>query len=294
MMMEAYPLHQHLKTHRYGIVDATLREELDDAWPQIVIAPKFLGDDTSRCPVLVDISGIEDDTRYSLFDTLIANTKASNETFFSLLLASEKPLEQVAAHLADRLKIQLKPSERPMQFRYFDPGTFLQLPNLLSDAGMAWLMGPVDSVLVPWLGDFSVQEKPKGRGFAFRPKHIDGLYRIGVANRVLNSRRTPLVASQQAWISSAKRMYVDIERALAYQLDELDDIATFCLHAMAYHTEFDQHPMIQNIFKQLATRTDEEVDLNFTDLISEVSRNDWKTIVHELEQTEEEHTGAER
>lgn len=284
-MMDEYQLYAQLKTHHYGIVDASLRENIPHDCEQAVIAPSFLEDDTGRCPVLVNINSIEPDKRKELLEQLIKDTQNREETFFSLLLASDKPISRLAKHLGERLKIQLNPSDKPMQFRYFDPATFTQLPHLLGEAGMVWLLGQIDSVLVPWVGEFTVFQKPQTKqSFKFKEAHVQGLHSITIANHVQISLDTPEAANQQIWVKTAKNIYTFIDRALTYQLAQISDVEVFCKHALNHHPRFDEHPRLQAIFNTLANAKAED-DLDYETLSSQLSTEDWQTITSQLKQT---------
>ncbi len=283
-MMDEYQLYAHLKTHHYGIVDASLREDVPQDCEQAVIAPSFLEDDTGRCPVLVNINSIEPDKRKELLEQLINDTQNREETFFSLLLASDKPISRLAKHLGERLKIQLNPSDSPMQFRYFDPATFTQLPHLLGEAGMAWLLGQIDSVLVPWAGEFTAFQKPQTKqSFKFKEAHVQGLHRITIANRVqLSQAQDP--RDQREWVKRAQKIDDYINRALAHRLTTIEDIVLFCIHAISHHPRFDEHPRLQAIFSSLANAEAEDA-LDYETLSNQLSVEDWQIITTQLNQS---------
>jgi hypothetical protein len=284
-MMNEAQIYQHFKAHRYGIVDATFRENVPADWPQMVIAPEFLKDDTNRCPVLIDLHALKKETRLELLDRFVQDTHASNETFFSLLLASHEPPARIVKHLGERLKIQIKASDTPTQLRYFDPGTFLQLPNYLNNAGMAWLMGALDSVLIPWAGELTIMHKPQSnQGFNLTAQHVQTLHRITIANRVqLSMAETP--KNQEAWVKQAQQIDTYIRRALAHQLVQTDDIEVFCQHVIAHHSAFDTHPKIQQLLATLANAAPED-GLDYKDLTHQLTTQDWQEIVKQLNQTQ--------
>jgi hypothetical protein len=250
---------------------------------QAVIAPSFLGDDTGRCPVLVNINSLEKETRYPLLERLIKNTQDREKTFFSLLLASDKPINRLAKHLGERLNIQLSPNDTPMQFRYFDPATFTQLPHLLGEAGMAWLLGQIGSVLVPWVGEFTVFQTPQTKqSFKFKEAHVQGLHRISITNQVqLSQAQAP--RDQREWVKRAQQMDDYINRALAHSLITIEDVVLFCTHAMLHHPCFDEHPRLQAIFNKLANATAEhDMELDYAYLTAQISDENWQTITAQL------------
>lgn len=280
--MDEYQEYQLLKTHHYAIVDATLRDEIPPTWEQCVIAPAFLGEDTARCPLLLDLRSVEDAEKEQYFKRLIDETHAIETTWCNLLLASEAPINKIAKHLAQRLVLKLPNEETPKQFRYFDPGTFLQLPAILGDAGIAWLMGPISSIGIPWVGELTQYQKPDAQGrFTMRPTHHDKLLEIGVVNRVLLDRSRSVPADQATWVNRATSIHTYIQRALQNGLNDIDSIVYFCLHALAHHPRFDEHPRLQEIFTTLANATEaDELDYRFLTL--PLKGEGWQSIVKDL------------
>ena len=279
--MEPYQTHQLLKSHPYAIVDATLRDTIPADWAQRTIAPAFLGEDTSRCPLLIDLRSLTNADYAAQLALLSMQTRVLEETWASLLLASDKTIDQLAKHLANRLVLKLANEPSPKQFRYFDPGTFLQLPALLGDKGMAWLLAPIHSVVIPWVGEFTHYQKPTilGTSFVLKDAHIQGLYRIGIANRVQNSRAAP--PNQAAWVARAKAIYQYIDRALVQGLQDINSLTAFCQHALQHHPTFDEHAKLQAIFAELAHAKPED-ELDYKTLTAALSAIDWQHIVTDL------------
>jgi hypothetical protein len=267
--------------HRYGVVDASLRDELPQRWTQVPIAPRFLGGDTGRCPVLVDLQALQPQELGDLTDQLDAQVFAREETLCSLLLASQLSAERVAMQLAQRISIRLVPDGAPKQFRFFDPGTFLQLPELFGSAGMAWLLQSATSVLVPWAGHWTRFDTPTGRArFRLGEEDLQSLLRIGVVNRVALQLDPP--ASPEAWVRRCREIDGHVRRAqLAHGLNSQADLVAFATHASVYHAAFDTHPSIQRLFKLLREASAED-ELDYRELTSRLSPDDWQTIVREL------------
>jgi hypothetical protein len=280
--MDAYQEYKNLNQHRYAIVDHTLRDTLDPNWEQAVIAPAFLDNDTGRCPVLVDTHSIDDIQKDTIFNTFTSATKEAKETLFSLLLASEKPIEAIAKHLALRLKIKQESVRRPQQFRYFDPLTFIQLPRLFGDAGMAWLMGPVSSIMVPCVGEFTVYPKPAAQaGFSLNAQYIAGLHRISTINQVQNDIDIPDVPNQQAWLTRADEIHGYINRARQHTITDMASTVLFCKHALLHHPKFDEHPKVQSILTALQS-TNGDVGDEYIFLAQALTAEDWQQIANEL------------
>jgi hypothetical protein len=281
-MLEAIELeHRFFEHYQYLIVDAGRREEIPESWAAAPIAPKFLKDDTARCPLLVDTAVIPDVDRNKFLDCLAAETTAREETLVSLALASAEPFSQLRTYLARRLEIHLAPTEPPRQLRYFDPGIFIQLPDVLGAAGFSWLLGPIDAVAVPWLGEWRSYTNPNDADvarFDLRSR-IDALQMFSVVNRVLT--QLPGLRDQQDWRDKgvSTRTLVAHARA-AYGLDQRDDLVAFALHAWQWHPEFDRHPILQELLAELNTASDDELD--YRELTARLNEADWQKIAQDL------------
>ena len=142
--------HRWFNSHRYALIDAGWRDELPASWPLTLIAPAFLGEDTARCPVLLDMHALSRDDLGELLERLAEQVASRQDALCSLLLASQREPMSVANHLAQRMVLTLPGESVRQQLRYFDPATFLQLPRLLGTNGLAWLLDKVESVILPW------------------------------------------------------------------------------------------------------------------------------------------------
>lgn len=274
--------HRLFDSYRYGIVDASLREELPGAWKQEVIAPKFLGDDTGRCPVLIDLGALAIAERGSVLDLLESQSSAQQNLTFSLLLECEGDSQRLAAHLAQRLQIQTELGGRPMQFRFFDPGTFLQLPMLFAETGMAWLLGPVTSVMVCWAGEWSRYERPSvliNTNFSVSSL-IPDLLMMGAINRAAS--QLPSVADQYDWLRRCQRIRGHVSRAMQmHRLVDRDDLVAFAIQAETRHPNFDQHRTLLKILTELANAKPED-EVDYRELTSRLSLEDWQQIAADL------------
>lgn len=278
--------HRSFDSHRYALVDAVWREDLPGHWPLTVIAPAFLGDDTDRCPVLLDLRALPLDERGELMERLAQQVTDREDALCSLLLDSDREPQAVADHLSQRMTLKVPGAQQPQQFRFFDPGTFLQLPRLLGHAGMAWLLGPVHAVLVPWAGGWtSYPQPPTGaRGSSLTPAHLAALTRIGVVNRVALQMPPPEDAAE--WTARCAAIDAHVQRAMeAHGLRLQADLVAFAQDATDHHPAFDQHPRLTGLLQILRTaKPDDELD--YRELTSRITPDEWQTITGELHQTD--------
>lgn len=267
--------------HRYGVVDASLRDELPPHCTHVPIAPRFLGDDTGRCPVLVDLLSLTPQKRGELSDLLDAQVSKREETLCSLLLAAPLPVDGTATQLAQRISLHLEPGGPAKQFRFFDPGTFLQLPGLLGESGMAWLLQSISSVLVPWAGRWTRYDTPAKRSaFRLTRDHLQALLRVGVVNRVASQLEPP--ATPEDWARRCGEIDRHVKRGqLAHGLYLQADLVAFARHATVYHAEFDSHPKLQRVLKLLREASPED-ELDYRELTDRLSPDDWQAVVREL------------
>lgn len=278
--------HRFFERYRYAVVDSGRRDELPDSWSFVPIAPTFLGSDTSRCPLLLDCLAIPEVERYTLLDRLEAETLAKEESFVSLALASSASFKSLQRHLAERMVIRDIADNLLRQFRYYDPGTFVQLPDALGSSGMSWLLGPIGSIAVPWLGEWCCLCHPGAQsGGRFDIGQFAGvLQAFSVVNRVLT--QLPDVSDQADWRrkGSATRRIVDHART-TYGLDQRDDLVVFALHAWRWHLTFDRHPKIQKLLVELAEASPED-ELDYREMTARLEEADWEKIASDL------HAGA--
>ncbi len=275
--------HRLFDSHRYAVVDAVWREDLPAHWPLTVIAPAFLGDDTDRCPVLLDHLALPLDERGELMERLAQQVKDREDALCSLLLMSDREPQALAEHLSQRMAIKVAGASQPQQFRFFDPGTFLQLPRLLGPAGMTWLLGPAQAALVPWASGWTRYPQPpsRGHGFSLSPTHLAALSRVGVVNRVALQMSPP--ADAVDWTNRCAKIDTHVERAMdAHGLRLQADLVAFAQDAMTHHPAFDRHPRVTGLLQTLRAAKPED-ELDYRELRSRITPDEWQTIAADLQ-----------
>lgn len=285
-MSEFYPDRRAVERFRFALIDATYSEDLPSHWPCTVVAPSFLGDDTDRCPVLVDLPSLPDVERAEWCDALHEETLAMNDTRASLLLASDGTAQGVAAHMARRMTLRLPSQTHPMQWRYFDPGTLLQMPRVLGQAGMAWLMGPVSSIMVPWAGEWTRLDQPaspspaQASTFKLSDSHLAALLRIGIVNRA--AMACPRPESAQAWVLQGQQLDHYIVQAQQHGLTQRDDLIAYALKAHHVHARIHEHPRMRALLTQLQNAHPDD-ELDYRELTAAIAPEDWTAMAAELQ-----------
>lgn len=273
------------RTHRFALIDASQREELPAHWAQHVIAPRFLGQDTDRCPALIDLQALHKDECAEFCAALDQQTQAREECQASLLIAAPVDAAVLASCLRDRIAIQMAPGDdRPKQFRFFDPGTFLQLPALLGDDGMVWLMGMMSSVLVPWAGQWTLYERPVSHEvFALTSTHLQSLLRLGVVNRVAAMDEQPPIDAA-SWVRQCQAIDAHVHRASTqHGMTSRDDLIAFARHTIDHHPRIAEHPRMRALLASLRTAQPED-ELDYRELSGQLHANDWAEMARELRQ----------
>lgn len=283
-MSTFYPDRQTTGQFRFALVDATQRDALPSSWTQTIIAPSFLKDDTDRCPTLVDLSLMANNERAEWCDALHHETLNREETRANLLLASASSVTATAQHLAQRLVVHRAGQTHPMQWRFFDPGTFLQMPRVLGPQGMSWLMGPVSSVAVPWAGEWTCLSRPETNhphGFRLTEDHIAALLRIGVINRVLAQGTPPKSASH--WVDQSAVLDTCVRQGQERDGLRLQaDLVEHALHAHTVHPAIHTHPRMQALLQTMQNAGPED-ELNYQELTCTLTPDDWQQMAAELE-----------
>jgi hypothetical protein len=271
-------------THSWALVDAVWRAEIPATWPAQPVAPSFLGDDTARCPVLIDLRELEARDADELMSLLDRQVAQHESTICSLLLQSAGTGQGLLRHLSARIAIAWPGNPTPRQWRYFDPGTFVQLPRVIGPQGMGWLMGPMTSVLTPWAGQWAECRPalpPQGTPFKLGEGHRQALLALGAVNRVAMGMPPP--AGLKAWLARCEQIEQHVLRAQAsHGLRHQADLVAFAGHAMACHPEFDAHPVLLQLLARLrAARPEDELD--YRELSATLGPEDWMRIRSDLE-----------
>ena len=286
-MSEFYPDRRAVERFRWALIDATHREALAAHWPILVVAPSFLGDDTERCPALLDLHAMPSDERAEWCDALHQETRAQEDTRASLLIAAEGPMGAVAAHLAQRMVLRLPQQGRPLQWRFFDPGTCLQMPRVLGPDGMAWLMGPVTAFMVPWAGQWTLVERPHAQGIASAALNFKlsaaqraALSRLGTVNRA--AMACPMPRSAHAWVLQGQQLDHHIVQGQQHGLAQRDDLVAYALSAHTVHPRIHEHPRMRALLTRLQNAQPDD-ELDYQTLTAAITPEDWKAMAAELQ-----------
>lgn len=288
-MSNFYPGQRAIGRFRFALIDSSMREALPTHWHQEIIAPVFLGKDTQRCPALIDLSALLHSERATWCDEVHQQTLARDETTSSLLFATLAPIQAVATHLAQRMVIRIPGQDHPMQWRFFDPGTFLQIPKVLGEEGMAWLLGPIDAVQVPWAGEWTEVIRQKASSLhhtQLTAAQITAIFRIGAINRV--SAQLPPAANASDWVTQSEIIGTHVARAQStHGLNQRDDLVAFAYDSWTQHPRMDEHPRLKDMLEQLRQAQPED-ELDYRELRNRLQSQDWATIVADLQKHSQE------
>lgn len=280
--------HRWLMAHRYAIIDATMRDDLPTDWSVQVLAPAFLGDDTERCPLLLDVQALTPQQQDDWFAQTLGQVTQGEEPLCSLLLESESDPTTLHRHLVSRLALAWPGEEQPKHFRFYDANTLAQLPDALQASGMAWLLGPVKVVSLAWTGHWwtlhadATQTAQRNLNDAQRA----ALLRIGTVNRIAGAM--PAVNDLPEWINRCRTVTEQVQRAQAHGLSDLPDIQAFVAQLQAVHPRIDSHPRWQALLQQWRQAAPED-ELDYPSACAELTEQDWAQMAQELQQQEGTH-----
>lgn len=291
-MSDFYPDFRNTARFRFALVDASQRADIPAGVQNAVIAPTFLGSDIDRCPALIALDSMPPSLRAEWCDGLHQEVLSRQETRASLLIEADASMTTLASHLARRMTLQTPGQDRPLQWRYFDPGTSLQMSRVLGEIGLAWLMGPASTWMIPWAGSWQAIDRPQDvsqqdlLGFKLMTNHITALMRVGVINRALLQSERPISAKE--WIEATRQLDATvIQGQTAHELDHRDDLVAYASHAYIWHPRIHEHPHIRRLLKDLQQATpDDEID--YRELTAGLTPEDWTRLALELEQVRQQ------
>lgn len=272
-----------LQDHRYGLIDAAWRDELPSHWPQQVVAPAALGANTFGLPVLIDLHALPAPGLDELLSRVHAQVELRETTMLSWLIGFDGTMSELAAHMALRMTVRIDGQPRPMKFRYFDPGTTVQLPRVIGEAGLRWLLGPIHSVWLPWAGQWMrlAREDQAPSAFAWTDEFTDRAMRLGMINRVAARMDRP--AGVQDWIERTERIDRHVI-GLRQQYGHLsaDDLTELTWHATVVHPCIDRHPQVAQWLEQLR-HVDTQDELDYRELAARIEASQWHQMAAELQ-----------
>lgn len=272
-----------MNSYRFGLIEPQYRDDVPSEWKVVCVAPTFLGQDTERCPILLELASLGVTDRAALLSSIDAQLTQGQSATIRFFIESDLPIEKLAKHLASRMTVNSEEANVPLQFRYFDPAIFLQLSDLFGGEGMSWLLGPIQSIAVIWateLGVFCRDTSSSVSSFKIS-NWLDDLLGLNVINR--SALQLPPPKTQNEWILRCRRLATSLNKARQkYRLVNRDDLIQFVLHSELVHRRFDEHTIIQRIFNTLDSAKSED-ELDYVELTNRVSKEDWMGIVHDLD-----------
>ena len=107
--------------------------------------------------------------------------------------------------------------------------------------------------------------------------------RMGVVNRVALQMEPP--ADATAWTARCAELDVHVRRAMdSHGLRLQADLVAFAQDAITHHPAFDQHPQVAGWLQVLRTAKPED-ELDYRELRSRITPNEWQTIAADLQNT---------
>jgi hypothetical protein len=177
-----------------------------------------------------------------------------------------KVVEQIAAHLAQRLILVCRKHKEHGLLRYYQADTFLHLRRILGKQWLASLYGPILEWTFPFQGQWlsfapPVLDPEKDivpLFWSVDGPMLDSIQKIASINRALDFYRDeyeyiwPDIAAHDHDAQIAERALSDAETVGLH--DEKDKIA-FAMHALAHGPRFHMHPEIRSVFEALGSES---------------------------------------
>jgi hypothetical protein len=273
--------HRWLMAQRYAIVDAAMRDDLPADWPGQVLAPAFLGDDTERCPLLLDVQALTPAQQDRWCELVLDRVAQGEEPLCSLLLGCDAEPKVLHRHLLSRIAVAWPGEDQAKHFRFYDPNTLAQLPDALQASGMAWLLGPMQAVGLAWNGQWWTL--PASEAKAQRTLHDTqraALLRIGTVNRIAGAM--PAVKDLPEWITRCRQVSEQVQRAQAHGLSALPDVLAFVRQLNEIHPHIDSHPRWQALLQTLHAAAPED-ELDYPSVCGNITEQEWARMAQELQ-----------
>ncbi|AIY41482.1 hypothetical protein LT85_2324 [Collimonas arenae] len=243
-----------LETHAYALINPL---QVDPAnWqdlPTIPVVPASFQSQPELFPVLLKLNDLEPAVRIALLSRAETWEHGSDYPWFSALLDTPAPAEQIQQHLASCMELHQLTGEVDL-IRIHDPRTFRHLRWLLDEQQLAALLGPVNtwSWREPngqWRNHRNTTRSATVFQLSLQQQHQ--LLRLGEVNATLQhlTRVAPNLHDDDAL---ARR--IDILLAEAWHthlLADQTDRQLYAIQALRFHPDIHQHPFMRKRLEQV-------------------------------------------
>jgi Domain of unknown function (DUF4123) len=224
------------------------------------VTPEGLEGHEDDMPVLLDLTTLRPDERVALLTLLDTAQAAQEACALPVLIASELDASTLRSRW-QRLQ-RVRCGQERAWLRAFDPRVLLHLARVLGQDAWADITAGWEALAVNMAGAWwQVQWAPcpprlPAQSEVVSPAAWDGLQRIGPVNRALADLG---LHSAQDLLQHAPLLDGYAARAQErYGMDKPQELAAFAVMAARIHPAFDEHPVAQEAFGEVLTRTGAE------------------------------------
>lgn len=255
---------QELRECAFGIVDASMVEQLPEGLFAQPLVPKRLTQSAHLMPALIDIRRTPSAQQDALFDRLKKCDGRGESPFVSLFIKSDGSASEIMRHWNAMQFVELKHG-RKVWLRLHDPRVLHQMLRVLDPMGCRKLFG-LSQALTYWVGGqwvAAIRQPSLAPGNQVHENGRVALYegparwnwsrieRIGLVNRALLAAGISEPAALTSHGALAEQL---IERAAGrHALFEPLDLVEFAVRGLQLHLAFDEHPEIADAIRPNAT-----------------------------------------
>lgn len=276
--------HRFLLAQDYAIinplqVDASLWEDL----PTLALEPAALVEQADLMPRLLTFQDISQTQRLELIERAKTHQKHSAPPYFSALIESKSPKEQMQQRLSQRLLVD-GPDGKKGLLRYFDPRVFMHLRWLLDNKQMSLLLFDIDCWHWPdskgnW-HDFKSPETVAYSTLRLSESQWQTLTTLGWLNRLLKQLGTdPALDTTEPQLARTALSHLQTAQQLG--LKGKDDCCLYAKQSTLFTPRIHQHPDLQTRLNSALSG-----DISYTSACAKLSDSTLTQYLKELHQPE--------
>ncbi|MCA3176059.1 MAG: DUF4123 domain-containing protein [Burkholderiales bacterium] len=283
MLLQSEIDHQLFKKHRYAIIDRLAIDEFDIDFKYQVIAPAFVGSDTERCPLLVDLHELPHQKSVELLTKIHEQTTKGLVPWFCAFLSSTYEPNLMLSILKHRISTTL-PDGNKRFLRFYDPAIAVHLPRCLDEMSQRWLFQKIDGLTFFLASHWCTLRFPFFKEslsendlvFCLSKQSVQALSLLSLTNRAREQLPQKINHPDQ-WLSVciAIENYFDIANR-RFGLTQAEDWIAFAVHGCLWHPYFYEHPKILGFIQQADAQN------TYADQTAVLSPDEWRQVSAEL------------
>lgn len=268
-----------LKDHAFGLVDASVLDELPGGIEGEPVVPGDLAGGAHLMPRLLDFRAMKQETAERLLNALRQAHMHDEAPPLSLLIDTAASAEQFTAHW-NRMQLVSPRAGTRSWLRLHDPRVLHQVLRILTADQQRTLFGKSTSFTY-WIGEEWVrvarQEPPAGDFVDWSGAAANWdwprIERIGIINRALERAGVRGAAEQHSQAMLAEHLMT--RARIRHSLTADSDLIEFVARGVASSPTFDQHPRISTALRPDDDGSDEST---LADRLALIDEQIWNTL----------------